>query len=116
IVSADPARNIMRDSDIAVSSGGRVAVPTSQSRHDVAHDEAAGPPEPLRSEIGVELIPCVSHRREAIAEMPRAARSDDGFDAAMAGADDQIETVEIELLDGHREQRQICPVESRDEW
>ena len=48
IVSADPARNIMRDSDIAVGAAGRVAVPPSQPGHDVAHDGRL-PARPSRS-------------------------------------------------------------------
>ena len=43
IVSADPARNIMRDSHIAVRTAGRVAVPAGHPRHDRPHDAAAQP-------------------------------------------------------------------------
>ena len=46
IVSADPARNIMRDSHIAVHAARRVAIPPGQPRHDRPHQPAA---EPARS-------------------------------------------------------------------
>ena len=71
IVSADPARNIMRNSDIAVDAARRVAVPPRQPRHDAAASRALpAAPDPLRPEVGVELIPGVAHRRQAVAEVP----------------------------------------------
>ncbi len=43
--------------------------------------------------------------------MPRAPGHDDGLGGAVARADDQVVGIEIELLDGDREQRQVLPIE-----
>ena len=44
--------------------------------------------------------------------MPRATGLDDRFRRAVARADDQIVLIEIELLDGGREQRQAVAIEA----
>src|SRR5262249_62325765 len=110
IVSGDPARNMMRDSNIAVRATGRAAVPPRQLRHGWTHHHATEPPDSLGSEVRVELIPGVAHRRQTVAEMDGASRPNDRFGAAVAHADDDVEPVEVELLDGRREERQIVPV------
>ncbi len=111
IVSADPARNIMRDSDIAVRAVGRVAIPSRQPRHHRPHQPRcrAGPSR-SRAEVGVELIPGVAHRRQAIAEMGHAPGTHDRLRAAVADADHEIEAVEGELLDRRREERQVVAI------
>ena len=48
IVSADPARNIMRDSDIAVRAARRVAVPARQPRHHRPHHARCRAARPAR--------------------------------------------------------------------
>src|SRR5215470_20107540 len=107
IVSPDPTRNVMRYRDIAVCAARGVTVPSRHPRHDTTHHRTRCPAHSLRSEIGIELVPRVTHWRKAIAKMPRAAWPDDRFGAAVAHADDEIETVEVELLDGRRKQRQV---------
>ena len=110
IVSADPPRNIMRDSDIAVRAAGRVAVPPCQPRHHRPHHATTQLAEPLRPEVRVELVPRIAHRRQAVAQVARAPGTHDRLGAAMADADDKIEAIEGELLDGRREQRQVVAV------
>src|SRR6185369_17205435 len=69
IVSADPARNIVRDSDIAVRPVCGLAVPARHPCHHRTHEPAADRSQALGTEVGVELIPGVAHRGEAIADM-----------------------------------------------
>src|SRR5580765_3603432 len=99
IVSADPARNIMTYSDIAVRAVRSRAVPSGQARHHRPHDPTGDRAHPFRSEIGVELVPRVAHRRQAIADVLRAPWFDDRLDAAVADADDDVIVIEVELLD-----------------
>ena len=47
----------------------------------------------------------------AVADMARLALRQDRLRRAVARADDQVVLVEVELLDRHREQRQVVPVE-----
>src|SRR5262249_52183501 len=111
IVSAYSARNIMRDSDIAVNAIRSVAVPTRHPRHHRPHHRRGGAPDALRTEVRVELIPRIPHRREAVAHVPDAARVHDRFRAAMTDADDDVEAIEGELLDGGGEQREAMAIE-----
>ena len=77
IVSADPARNIVRDSDIAVGAAGGVAIPARQPRHHRPHHGARDPPDSFGTEIGVELTPRVAHGGQAVAEVGNARRMHD---------------------------------------
>src|SRR5262245_65416831 len=77
IVSADPARNIMRDSDIAVRTVCGLAIPPRHPRHDRTHEPAADRPQTLGTEVSVELIPRVAHRGQAVAAMRQPARPDE---------------------------------------
>ena len=72
--------------------------------------------EPFRSEIGIELIPGIPHRRQAVADMSGRGRVDDRLHRAVAHAEHEIEPVEIELLDRHRKERQVVAVDAAATW
>ena len=75
IVSADPARNVLRVGDKAPDAGRRRGVPPRQPpQHRAIHPAARERAHPRRSEVGVELIPRIPHRRMAVADVPRAPR------------------------------------------
>ena len=111
IVQRDPPRNILRDSEIAVHPALGGAVPTSQARQHRPQQRARHLADTVRAEIGVELIPGVAHGREAIAEMPRASGDHHRFRRAVTGADDEVVGIQVELLNGHGEKRQVLPIE-----
>ena len=92
----------------------RAAVPAGHPGHHRPHRGAADPPDALGAEVGVELIPGVPHRRQAIAEVRGAGGAHDRLRAAMAEADDGVEPIEGELLDRNREKRQVMPVVALD--
>src|SRR6185436_8661293 len=112
IVKRDPPRNILRDSEIAVYSAFRGAVPPRQSREHRSQQRVAKFTDAIRSEIRVELIPGVAHRGQAITEVARPPGHDDRFGRAVAGADDEVVAVEVELLDGDREERKVLAIEA----
>ena len=56
-------------------------------------------------------VPGIAHRRVAIADMQLVRARDDAFGNRMAVADHDVITGHIELLDGHRHERQEPPVE-----
>ena len=60
---------------------------------------ASASPDAFWTEVSVELIPGIAHRGKAIAEMPRSPWRDHRFGRAMAGADNEVHVVEVELLD-----------------
>ena len=112
IVPTDPAGNVLRDSHIPVYPAGRGGIPAGQRPEH-------GPQQPVGhrshapgAEIRVELVPRVTHRREAVAEVARPPGLHDRLRRAMAGADDQVVAVEVELLDRHGEERQAVAVEA----
>ncbi len=102
----------MRDSDIAVGATRGIAVPSTHARHRAPHHRAPHRADPLGSEIGIELVPGVPHRRQAVAEVRSAAGTDDRFHGAVADRQDEVETVEVELLDRRRKQRQVRAIEA----
>jgi len=115
IVSGDPARNIMRNSDIAVYARCRVPVPSRERRHRRPHQPAPQPPDSVRPEVRIELIPRVADGRQAITKMARMTGTDNRLRATVAEADDRVEVIEVELLDSRGEQRKILPVVARDQ-
>ena len=114
IVSADPARNIMRDSDIAVT---RPAVSRSQrASRAITRRISRARRRPRRDRA--RNTRRTGPRRSASASGssrcgPRPGR-DDRLRDAVAGADDEVEAVEVELLDERREERQALPVVAPD--
>ena len=108
IVSVDPPRNMLGNSDIAV---GPTDVPAREPAHRHPVDLAPDPPDPRAAEVRVELVPGIPHRCEAVAEVARPAHGDDRLRGAVARAHQHIVAVQIELLDRDRKQRQIVPVD-----
>ena len=111
IVSADPACNVLRVRDKASHARGRGRIPARHPReHWTVDPPACKWAHPRRTEIGIELIPRVAHRRMAVTDVPRAAGRDHRFRRAVARADHQVIGIEIELLDCGREERQVATV------
>ncbi len=110
IVSADSAGNISGVGHEAVHTVGGGGVPARQARQDGAKEARPDLAYLGRSEIGIELIPRVPHRRVAVAHVPGTPRDHDRLGGAVTRADDEIESVEVELLDRGREERQILAV------
>src|SRR5689334_5345877 len=74
VVSADPARNVsgVREEAADARSGG--GIPLRQVPEDRSIDPATGKrADPVRPEVGVELVPRIAHRRVAVANMPGPA-------------------------------------------
>ena len=105
---------MLGDRHIAVDAPRRGGVPARQRLQNGPESAALRRPDPALAEIGVELIPGVSHGGEAVAEVPGAPGLDDGFRRAVARADHQIVVVEVELLDHCREQREAIAIVAPD--
>ena len=110
IVSAYPARNILRISEKAVHTPRRGGVPPGQPSHNYPQRGARQGSDPIRPEIRRKLVPGIAHRGVAVADVGRAAAPDHRFDGAVAAADDQVVTVEIERLDRERIEQQVMPI------
>ena len=110
IVSADPARNILRIREKAVDTAGRCGIPSGQPRQNGAEDPASNLADLVRAEVGLELIPGVAHRRMAIADMGGRDTPNHRLHSAVAAADDKIVTVEVEELDGCRKEREVLTI------
>src|SRR3954468_19097205 len=70
---------------------------------------AARAAQPSWTEIRVELIPRIPHRREAVTEMA-CLGSDDRLGRAVAGADDQVVAIKIEPLNRRWEREQVVTI------
>ncbi len=116
IVSADPLRNISRVGHIAVDPAGGGPIPPGESRHDRAQQPAARGSDLSRTEIRLELIPCVAHRGVTVADVQRPSRANHRFHRAVARADHEIEGVEVEELDGGGEEREELTIVPRRRW
>ena len=71
----------------------------------------ASRPDLFRAEIRVELVPRVPHRRVAVADVDAPRPDDDRLRGAVAAADDEVVSVEVEQLDGGGKERQVVAVE-----
>src|SRR5437016_14043261 len=107
---------MMSDSVIAVRAVRRIAIPSRHPRHHAAHRGTRHAADAFGAEVLVELVPRIPHRREAVAEVRHAAGAHDRFHRAVAHADDGVEAIEIELLDGGWEDRQILAVVAARPW
>ena len=114
IVSLDPPRNILRNRHIAVRTVARALVPAGETVEQLPHHRRPGPADPFRPEVGVELVPGVPHRREAVAEVAGAGRGADRLGRAVAGGDHQVGVADVEPFDGERVERQQMAVQARD--
>src|SRR5439155_26843373 len=110
IVSAAPPGNTLRVREIAVYPDGSVPVPSRQGGQYGSQQRARGRADARGTEVRIELIPRVAHRRMAIAEVQRSWTHDRPFGHAMAAAEDEIERLEIELLDERGKERQAFAV------
>ena len=72
----------------------------------VPQQPAAQPPEAFRTEVGVELVPGIPHRREAVAEVHGPAGPNHRLGDAVARADDEIVPRQVELLDDEGKDRE----------
>src|SRR4029453_4247014 len=111
IVEGYSPGNILRDSEIAVHSPRRVAIP---SRHPGQHRPKRGVAQlanPLDAAARAELLPGVAHRREAVAQVASPSGDDHRLRGAMARADNQVVVIEVELLDGERKKGKVLPIE-----
>ena len=114
IVSADPRRNVRRVGDEPIDARRSRRIPSRQPRHHrPIHPPVREAAHASRTEVGVELIPRIPHRRVAVADVPRPARRDDGLRGTVAGADDQLVRIQVELLDRQRKQREVLAVVGR---
>ena len=76
IVSADPARNILRIRHDSGPAGPLVPRSHRASRPSTGRSTPTrARADPLGAEIGVELVPGVAHRRVAVADVPGAGRA-----------------------------------------
>ena len=93
----------------------RAAEETSQARRAVSASERSAGLDPRAvGEVGVLLVPGVAHGRVAVAEVEGVGRRDHPLGHAVAGAEDDVEAREVELLDGGREERQVAAVVAAD--
>src|SRR5213596_2204830 len=110
IVSADPARNILRIRKKAVDTPGRGGIPPGQPRQNGSEDPASNLADLGRTEIGLELIPGIAHRRVAIADMGGHNIPNHRLHRAVAAADHKIVTVEVEEFDGYEYEREVLTI------
>jgi hypothetical protein len=116
IVPRDPAGNVMRVREIAIDAVRRRAIPSGDRRQRQPREQIAGTAETLAAEVRVELVPRVSHRRVAVAEMPSSSGSHNRLRRAVAGRNDEVRVIQVEQLDRRRKQRKhlaVAPGRSR---
>ena len=110
VVLADSGGDVPRDGDVLVHPPGRRRVPAGQAAEGPPVQAVAQPADALAPEVGVELVPGVPHGGEAVAQVVGASGRNDRLRDAVAGADDEVEVVEVELLDRHGKQTEVAPV------
>src|SRR4029453_8101682 len=92
----------------------RCAIPPGKPGHRPARERVQGGTEPLTPEVRLELIPRITHRRVAVADVHGSRADADRLDRTVAAADHQIEPREVELLDECGKERQALPIVSTD--
>jgi hypothetical protein len=116
IVSADSVGNISGVCKKTMNTAGGGGIPARETRHEPPKQPGAHAAYLSRSEIGIELIPAVSHGRVAVANMQRSAWYHHRFRRTVARADHQIEAIEVELLDRSWKRQQIRAVMAGGPW
>src|SRR4051812_40135489 len=99
IVAADPAGNGRRGRPQAIPAARRGRIPSRELRkHRTIEPSARRRSHTIGTEVRLELIPRVSHRRMAVGDVAGPARHHDRLRRAVAAADDQVVAVQVELL------------------
>ncbi len=110
IVPLNAPRNVSRVGDEAIDARCGVPIPARQPRHHMPGSSGPKVAEALRTEVRRELVPRVAHGRVAVADVHASTGGHHGFGRTVAGGHHKRRVVEVELLDGEREQRQVVAI------
>ena len=110
VAARDPIADELRVGDEMRDARAAAPVPVAQPVEHAMDERAAQPGrEPARCEVLVPQVPCVAHRRVAIADVELRGRRPHALGDGVRAGDDEVVGGDVERFDRPRKQRQQQP-------